>query len=234
MFSRLRPRFCVLLAMECGKIMSVDNNMVRHNLTSSSSPKWERVLELARQKGVLRPRDLDELGVAREYLNKLHKEGYFERVGRGLYRLTDSEIGRFSQLAEIAKRIPKGVICLISALDFHELTTQIPHQIWLAIPPKDRAPRIAYPPLRIIRLAETSLHFGVETHTIDGVKVKVFSPAKTVADCFKFRSQVGFDVALEALRDCYREKRATMDQLWEAANVCRMTNVMRPYMESLT
>lgn len=207
--------------------------MVRHNLTSSSPPKWERVLELAREKGVLRPRDLDELGIAREYLNKLHQEGFLERVGRGLYRLTDSEIGRFSQLAEVAKRVPKGVICLISALDFHELTTQIPHQIWLAIPPKDRAPRITYPPLRVIRLAKRPLHFGVETHTIDGVDVKVFSAPKTVVDCFKFRSQVGLDVALEALRDCYRQKKATMDELWKAAEVCRMTNVMRPYLESL-
>lgn len=208
--------------------------MIRHKLTSPSALKWERVLSLARKKGILRPRDLDELGVAREYLNKLHHEGYFERVGRGLYRLADSDIGTHSQLAEVAKRAPKAVACLISALDFHELTTQIPHQIWLAIPPKARAPRIEYPPVRIVRFATAALQFGVQTHTIDGVDVKVFTPAKTVADCFKFRSQVGLDVALEALRDCLREKKATIDDLWQAAKVCRMTNVMRPYLESLT
>jgi predicted transcriptional regulator of viral defense system len=213
--------------------MSVDINMGRHNLTSESGLKWKRVLNLARKRGILRPRDLEDLGIAREYLNKLHAEGLLERIGRGLYRLPDAEVGRFSQLAEVAKRVPKGVICLISALDFHELTTQIPHQIWLAIPPKDRAPRIQYPPLRIVRFAEGPLRFGVETHSIDGVDVKVFSAGKTVTDCFKFRSQVGLDVALEALRDCYRQKKATMDELWEAAKVCRMTNVMRPYLESL-
>lgn len=207
--------------------------MVRHKLTSDADLKWERVLNLARQQGLLRPRDVESLGISGEYLNKLFREGLLDRAGRGLYRLPDAEPGRHSQLAEVIKRVPKGVVCLISALDFHELTTQIPHQIWLAIPLRDRAPRIDYPPLRIIRSAAGPLAFGVEHHPIDGVDVPVFSPAKTVADCFKFRSQVGLDVALEALRDVWRKKRATVDQLWQAAKVCRMTNVMRPYLESL-
>jgi predicted transcriptional regulator of viral defense system len=213
--------------------MSVDINMIRHNLTTETSPKWEQVLKLAREKGILRPRDLEPVGIAREYLNKLHSEGLLERVGRGLYRLPDAEVGRHSQLAEVAKRVPKAVVCLISALDYHELTTQIPHQIWIAITLKDRIPRIDYPPLKVVRFSDAALSFGVDTHRVDGVEVKIFSPAKTVADCFKFRSQVGFDVALEALRDSYRQKKATMNDLWEAAKVCRMTNVMRPYLESL-
>lgn len=207
--------------------------MVRHNLTAETGPKWEQILELARTKGILRPRDLEALGVAREYLNKLHSEGLLERAGRGLYRLPDAEPSRYSQLAEVAKRVPKGVVCLISALDFHELTTQVPHKLWLAIPLKDRSPRIDYPPIKILRFAEAPLRFGVERHMIDGVEVQIFNPAKTVADCFKFRSQVGLDVALEALRDAWRKKRVTADELWQAAKVCRMTNVMRPYLESL-
>ena len=207
--------------------------MVRHNLTSIRRPKWEQVLALARRKGLLRPRELEPLGISREYLNKLHNEGLLESAGRGLYRLPNAKPGRYSQLAEVCKRVPKGVVCLISALDFHELTTQIPHQIWLAIPLKDRAPRLDYPPLRIVRSASAPLQFGVEHHKIDKVDVPIYSPAKTVVDCFKFRNQVGLDVALEALRELWQQKDSTIDELWEAAKVCRMTNVMRPYLESL-
>lgn len=217
----------------CGKIMSVDNNMVRHNLTTEDRPKWQQVLALAEQRGILRPRDLEPAGIAREYLNKLHSEGLLERVGRGLYRLPHAPASRHAQLAELAARAPKAVVCLVSALEFHELTTQIPHQIWIAIGVKDRAPRIDYPPIRAIRFSQATLEFGVAQYEIDGVNVNVFTPAKTVADCFKFRSQVGLDVALEALRDCYRQRKATMDELWQAAKVCRMANVMRPYLESL-
>jgi predicted transcriptional regulator of viral defense system len=207
--------------------------MVRHNLIPQEHPKWQQVLALAKHKGILRPRDLEPIGIAREYLNKLHEEGLLDRVGRGLYRLPDAPVSRHSQLAELAVRAPKAVVCLISALEFHELTTQIPHQIWLAIGIKDRVPRIDYPPIRAIRFSQSTLEFGVAQHKIDGIAVNVFSPAKTVADCFKFRSQVGLDVAIEALRDCYRQRKATMDELWQAAKVCRMSNVMRPYLESL-
>jgi predicted transcriptional regulator of viral defense system len=207
--------------------------MVIHNLTSHARSKREQVLELARTAGILRPRELEKLGISREYLNKLHSEAALERIGRGLYRLPEREPTRFSQLAEVAKRVPRGVVCLISALDFYELTTQLPHQIWLAIPLGDRTPRIEYPPLKIVRCAEGPLRFGVEQRTVDGVVVSIYSPAKTVADCFKFRSRVGLDVALEALRDAWRKKRATADELWAAAKICRMTNVMRPYLESL-
>ena len=119
------------------------------------------------------------------------------------------------------------------ALAFHEMTTENPHQIWLAIPKKTRPPKIEYPPLRIVRYADAAQRFGIQAHRIDGVDVKIYSPAKTVADCFKFRNQVGLDVALEALRDCWRKKLASSDELWKAAKVCRMTNVIRPYMEAV-
>ena len=125
------------------------------------------------------------------------------------------------------------MVCLISALDYHGLTTEIPHEIWLAILRKARPPQLEYPPLKIVRMTDAAHRFGVETHSIDGVEVRITSPAKTVADCFKFRSLVGHDVALEALRDCWRKKKATSDELWKAAKVCRMSNIMRPYMEAL-
>jgi predicted transcriptional regulator of viral defense system len=207
--------------------------MVRHNLTSVQSPKRGEILKLARKKGVLRPRDLESAGIAREYLNKLFAEGVLERPSRGLYRLPSGKQSRHSQFAEVAKRTPHAVVTLLSALDFHGLTTEFPHEIWIAIPEKARAPLADYPPLRVVRYGESAYGFGVETHTIDGVEVRVYSPAKTVADCFKFRNQIGLDVAIEALRDVRRRKKATNDALWEAAKVCRMTNVMRPYMEAM-
>jgi predicted transcriptional regulator of viral defense system len=207
--------------------------MSRQNLTIDNSPKRGTILKLAREKGMLRPRDLESIGIAGEYLNKLHAEGVLERPGRGLYRLAAVKPSRHSQLAEIAKRLPRSVFCLISALDFHELTTEIPHELWIAIPAKARPPKIEYPPLRIVQYGEAAYRYGIETHTIDGVEVKVYSAAKTVADCFKFRNRIGLDVALEALRDCYRKKKATNDAIWKAAKVCRMTNVMRPYMEAM-
>jgi predicted transcriptional regulator of viral defense system len=207
--------------------------MVRHILTNGKDLKREQIIDLARKKGILRPRDLEAHGIAGEYLNKLLADGTFERPGRGLYRLATARPSRHAQLAEVAKRVPKAVICLLSALDYHGLTTEIPHEIWLAIPQKTRPPQIEYPPLRTVRMTDAAYRFGAQTHAIDGVEVRITSAAKTVADCFKFRNLVGLAVALDALRDCWRKKKATSDELWKAAKVCRMTNVMRPYMETL-
>jgi predicted transcriptional regulator of viral defense system len=208
-------------------------HMSRHIKTSGDSSKRQQILELARKAGVLRPRDVEAVGISGEYLHKLFTEGVLERRSRGLYSLPDAEFGENIQLAEIAKRVPKAVVCLLSALRFHELTTQAPHQIWIAIGEKARSPRIEYPPIHVVRFAEAPLHYGVQIHPIDGVEVKVYSPAKTVTDCFKFRRQIGTDVALEALRDCWRQQKATIDELWAAAKVCRMSNIIRPYLESL-
>jgi predicted transcriptional regulator of viral defense system len=125
------------------------------------------------------------------------------------------------------------VVCLLTALRYHGLTTQSPAEVWLALPPKAWAPKIDYPKLRLVRFSGAALTRMVEEHTLEGTTVKVYSPAKTVADCFKYRNKAGVDVAIEALRDCFRGRRATMDELWAAAKVCRMSNVMRPYLESL-
>jgi predicted transcriptional regulator of viral defense system len=147
--------------------------------------------------------------------------------------LAGASFGEQFTLAEACKRVPHGVVCLLSALQFHDLTTQAPFEVWMAISEKAWLPRVAYPPLRIVRFSGAALTSGIEEHQIEGVPVRVYCPAKTVADCFKYRNKIGLDVALEALRACWKKRRATMDDLWEAAKVCRMANVMRPYLESL-
>jgi predicted transcriptional regulator of viral defense system len=187
---------------------------------------------MLKQTRVLRPRDVEAAGISRTYLNKLFAEGILDRPSRGLYVLQNDEPGEQRSLVEACHRVPRGVICLLSALQFHELTTQAPFEIWMAIGEKDRQPRVDYPPLRIVRFSGHALTTDIEQHTIEGVIVRVYGLAKTVADCFKYRNKVGIDVAIEALRDCLRKRKATADDLWKAAKVCRMTNVMRPYLEA--
>ena len=198
-----------------------------------SRTKRERILELLKETGVLRPRDLQRIGISAVYLNKLHAEGVLDRPSRGLYTLADSQPSENRTIAEACKLVPTGVICLLSALRFHDLTTQSPFEVWLAINEKARLPKIDYPPLRIVRFSGGALSFGVVTHKVEGVQARVYSPAKTVADCFKYRNKIGLDVAIEALRDCLQQRKATMDELWEAAKVCRMSRVMRPYLEAV-
>jgi predicted transcriptional regulator of viral defense system len=156
-----------------------------------------------------------------------------DRPARGLYTVHDAQVTEHHSLAEACKRVPHGVVCLISALRFHGFTTQAPFEVWLAIDRKARRPRQDLPPLRIVRFSGKALTQGIETHLIEGVKVRLYSPAKTIADCFKYRNKIGLDVALEALRECWRERRCTMDELWRFAKTCRVSNVMRPYLESL-
>jgi predicted transcriptional regulator of viral defense system len=156
------------------------------------------------------------------------------QVGRGLYVAEGSRVTEHHTLVEATKRVPHGVICLLSALRFHGLTTQAPHQVWMGIAHKARRPRADYPPLRIMHFSGEALSYGVREKKLEGVIVRVFDPAKTVADCFKFRNKIGLDVALEALRDCYRQKKATMDELFMAARVCRVARIIQPYLESLT
>jgi len=193
----------------------------------------EQVLDLVEKAGVFRPRDLDSHGIPREYLIRLCRKGVVQRVARGLYTLADADVSEHQSLAEASKRIPHGVICLLSALRFHGLTTQAPFEVWVAVDVKARKPGSNGLPLRIVRFSGAALRSGVEDQFIQGVKVRVFSPAKTVADCFKYRNKIGLDVALEALRESWREHRCTMDDLWRYAKVCRVSNVMRPYLESL-
>jgi len=193
----------------------------------------DKVLELVRKAGVLRPRDLDPYGIPRTCLSRLCAAGKLQRIGRGLYTLAEAGATEHRAFAEVCKRAPNGVICLLSALRFHELTTQMPFEVWLAIGEKAWRPRIEYPPLRVVRFSEVTLRAGVEEHRIEGVTVSIYSSAKTIADCFKYRNKIGLDVAIEALRECWQSRRCSMDDLWHFADVCRVRNVMRPYLESL-
>jgi predicted transcriptional regulator of viral defense system len=198
----------------------------------ASNPS-EKVLQLIREAGVLRPRALDKHRIPRIYLLRLYRAGRIERLGRGLYRLAEVQVTGRENLAEACARVPRGVVCLLSALAFHEFTTQMPSQIWMAIPVKSWTPRANDLPLRFVRFSDASICSNVQRHTVNGAEVRVFSPAKTVADCFKFRNKIGKDVALEALRDGWRSRLFTMDELWETARVCRVQKVMRPYLEGL-
>ena len=195
--------------------------------------KTDKILELVRKAGVLRPRDLDSYNIPRTYLSRLCSAGKLQRIGRGLYVPPGSGATEHHSLAEAGKRVPKGVVCLLSALSFHELTTQAPFEVWLAIGEKAWRPRLEYPPLRIVYFSQVALNAGVEEHKLEGVTVHVYSPAKTVADCFKYRNKIGLDVAIEALRECRRARHCTMDDLWHYSAICRVRNVMRPYLESL-
>lgn len=196
--------------------------------------KTDQILDLARRFGLIRPYELDRYGIPRRYVYRLEKAGKLQRVGRGLYALPDAEPSENRSLAEAAKRVPTGVICLLSALRFHELTTQAPFEVWMAIPRKAWRPRVQYPPLRVVRFSGAALHEGIEEYVVEGVRLPVYSPAKTVADCFKYRNKIGLDVSMEALRECLRAGRCTRDELWYYARVCRVQNVIRPYLEAIT
>jgi predicted transcriptional regulator of viral defense system len=193
----------------------------------------ERLIDLVRSRGLIRPRDLEPLGIPRVSLTRAVRRGQLERVGRGLYGIPGRQVSAHGALAEVARRVPKGVVCLLSALRFHGLTTQAPFEVWLAIENKAIAPKLDYPPLRIVRFSGAALTDGVEDHIVDGVTIRITGIAKTVADCFKYRNKIGLDVALEALREAWHEKRMTSDDLWRYAKVCRVANVMRPYLDSL-
>lgn len=200
---------------------------------AKSKSKEEQVLALVRKQGVIRPRDLNPLAIPREYLRRLHAKGKLERPGRGLYIAADYRPTQNHSLVEAAKRVPKGVVCLLTALRFHGLTTEAPFEVWLAISTKARLPCVDHPPIRFVRFSGAALESNIEEHMIQGVKVRVYDAAKTVADCFKYRNKIGVDVAIEALRGCRKGRKASIDGLWKAAKLCRVGNVMRPYLEAI-
>ena len=192
------------------------------------------ILRLVRRRSVLRPRDLDERGLPRMALMRLVKMGRIQRLGRGLYALRSHAMTEHHGLAIVSASAPGGVVCLLSALRFHDVTTQNPFEVWLAVARRAWAPRIEYPPLRVFRFSEVAFTSGVETHVIEGQRVHVYSLAKTVADLFKYRNKVGIDVAVEALREALRRKKVSPAQIDPYARICRVQRVMRPYLEALT
>ena len=199
----------------------------------SGNTDRQRVLELAREHGTLTTRKVVDAGIHTEALTRLVREGELERVTRGSYRLPTAPVTEHHGLALAAAAVPRGLVCLLSALTFHEIGTQMPSEVWLALDRRARRPAVSYPPLRIVRFTGAALTEGVETHRIEGIEVRITSAAKTVADLFKYRNKIGLDVALEALREGWRDRRFTIEELDRAARACRVEAVMRPYVEGV-
>lgn len=198
-----------------------------------SGPTRDQVLKAIEKMGLVRPAELEAVGISRRWLYRLVREGLVERQARGVYATSRHPLTAEHALAQVAKRVPAGVFCLLTALRFHGLTTQNPTDVWIAIPVKARRPRLDYPRLRVARFSGQALTEGIETHRIEGVQVRLYSAAKTVADCFRYRNKIGVDVAVEALRDYQRDHRGGGTELAHFARVCRVTRVMQPYLDAI-
>jgi predicted transcriptional regulator of viral defense system len=188
---------------------------------------------MARSQGTLTAREAARRGIHSQVLTRLVRDGTLERVGRGRYRLPHAPVTEHHALALAAAAVPDGVVCLLSALAFHGIGTQLPSRVWIAVDRRARRPTISWPRLRVVRFGGEALSAGVEAHEVEGVPVQVYSPPKTVADLFKYRNKLGLDVALEALTEVWRERRATVDELLECARVCRVERVMMPYLQAI-
>ena len=185
-------------------------------------------------KTFFRPREAAEMGVDSRALRRLVDEGSVERVARGLYRVADAEPTEHYTLAAVCARVPGAIVCLLSALSVHGLGTQLPWQEWIAIPHKARTPRLPELPVRVVRFSGASLRYGVESAVFEGVPARITTPARTVVDCFRFRRLVGKDVALEALRDALRDRRASVGEILRTAEVCRAKSLVVPVLEALS
>ncbi len=193
----------------------------------------DHILALAGQRRVLRAADVRAQGWSPQLLIRLYQAGRLQRIGRGLYALPDAEISEHQTLLEVCQRVPRAVLCLLSALQFHGIGTQMPHEVWIALPEGSQAPALSYPALRITRLRGVAYSEGIQTVTDHGAPIRVYSAAKTVADCFKFRNKIGLDVALEALKDAWRSRKVTMAELGHFAKINRVERVMQPYLEAV-
>jgi predicted transcriptional regulator of viral defense system len=195
--------------------------------------RTQQVLDLARSQ-IVRPRDITALELPRRILGELVESGDLVRTARGLYVAADFDLTQNHPLAETAKRWPHAVVCLLSALQFHELTLELPSEVWIAVRRGTAVPRSKDLRPRVLQISQDSFSEGIETHILEGVEVKIYSTAKTVADCFKFRSLIGTPVAYEALKNAWTKRKASSKDLVYFAKLCRVYNVMRPYFETLS
>lgn len=198
-----------------------------------AKPRKDRALRLVERMGLVRPRELEAHGISRAQLSRLVNEGVVLRQARGIYVAARHAPTADHTLAHVAKRVPGAVFCLFTALRFHDLTTQSAPEVWIALPEKARRPRLDHPRLRVARFSGPALTEGIERHRVEGVEIRVYSAAKTVADCFKYRNKVGVDVAVEALRDFSRKRRGGANQLARFARICRVSRVMQPYLDAI-
>lgn len=187
-----------------------------------------------RNKRIFRLAEARAVGMHPEQVRRLTRQGRLTRLGRGLYAAASMVPTEHHTLAEVAKRVPKGIVCLLTALRFHSIRTQNPRDVWLAVDRRAAIPKIDFTPVRIVRISGAALTAGIDEHDIEGVTVRVTSPARTVVDCFKFRNKIGIDVAVEALREYRRLRKGTVDELWRQADRLRMTRVMRPYWDAMS
>jgi len=193
----------------------------------------DRALRLIERKGIVRPRDLEGLGVSRTLLSRLVAQGLVLRQARGIYVVARHVPSEAHTLAQVAKRVTGAIFCLLTALRLHDLTTQSPAEVWIALPEKARRPHLDYPRLHVARFSGAALREGIEKRRVEGIEIRVYSAAKTVADCFKYRNKVGIDVAVEALRDFSRTHRGGANELARFARICRVSRVMQPYLDSI-
>ena len=193
----------------------------------------DRIVQLARDLGVLRVRDLRERGIHPEYLRRLCHRGVLRRTGWGLYVLAGVQYSEQLSLAEAAKRVPDGIVCLLSALQVHEFGTARPGAVWMMVPRRAHRPKVEHPPIRLVLASRPALTAGAEMYCFDGVDVRVTSIAKTIADGFKYRRQIGLDVAIAALRECWRGRRCPLAELRRYATLCRVARVMQPFLEAM-
>lgn len=194
----------------------------------------DRAIEIISKGGMVRLREIKAAGIPEVVVARLAKAGRVVRLARGLYQMPDADLHASHTLAEVAKIVPKGVVCLISALVYHELTLQMPPFVWIAIDVHTRQPSHRYPPMRFVRFSRKALSEGVEQHMIEGAPVRITSPARTIVDCFRFRNKIGVDIAISAMREALRKRRCTPDEIVRHARSLRIASVVRPYLEAIT
>ena len=211
----------------------VDSFAFKTTLSHMQATDRTRLLRLARRRDVITARDARRAGIHSQQITRLVADGVLERVVRGQYRLAERSITEHHALAVVGRAVPRGVICLSSALGFHGIGTQLPSEVWIAIERGARTPHLPQIPLRVVRVSPAAFAVGIESHRIEGTPVRVYGVARTLADLFKYRRHVGIEVAIEALREAWRERRFTMEALDQAARACRVERVMRPYVEAV-
>jgi predicted transcriptional regulator of viral defense system len=196
--------------------------------------KYEKFHQIFRENnGILRASKAEKLGIPRHYMYEMLRENILRRESKGLYRLVDMEPLSNPDLIQISFLVPKAVICLISALNFYDLTTQIPHQVYIALPRDTKAPKIDYPPVRVFHFVKRTYLAGIEDQIIDGIKVRIYSREKTISDCFKFREKFGLEIAVEALKDYMKQPNTNLNELMKFASINRVEKIIRPYLEML-
>ena len=204
------------------------------DISGHTGPEIEAALGDLGARTFFRARDAADLGIHSRALRRPADEGTVERVARGLYRVTGAEPTEHYSLAAICARVPNAIVCLLTAMNVHELGTQLPRKVWIGIPHKARAPHAPELPIRVVRFSRASLHYGVTQTTFEGVPGRVTSPARTVVDCFRFRRLFGIHVAYEALQDAVYDRKATRDEIWRAAEVCRAKSLVGPALDALS